>query len=71
MIFTMERGLQLGSWLDYRFFLNSLALAARELDLHTCLQLSWSHYHDVIRECLDIPESEIVVCGMSLGYADT
>lgn len=70
MIFTMERELQLGSWLDYGFFLNSLALAARGFNLHTCLQLSWSHYHDVIRDCLDIPQSEIVVCGMSLGYAD-
>jgi nitroreductase len=70
MIFTIDRYLQKGSWLDYGIFLQSIMLAARDFDLHTCCQAAWRHYHDVIRTAIGIPENEVIVCGMSLGYAD-
>jgi nitroreductase len=70
LIFTIDRYLQMGSWLDYGIFLQSIMLAARDFDLDTCAQASWRHYHDVVRTVVDIPENEIIVCGMSLGYAD-
>jgi nitroreductase len=70
MIFTIDRYLQHGSWLDYGLFLQSIMLAAREFDLHTCCQAAWRHYHDVVRMIVDVPDNEIIVCGMSLGHAD-
>jgi nitroreductase len=70
LIFTIDRSLERGSWLDYGIFLQSVMLAARDYALHTCCQAAWRHYHDVIRAVIDIPRDEIVVCGMSLGYAD-
>ncbi len=70
LIFTIERSLQQGSWLDYGIFLQSLMLAAGDLGLDTCAQAAWRHYHDIIRSQLDLPQNEIVVCGMSLGYGD-
>jgi nitroreductase len=70
LIFTIDRSLQHGSWLDYGIFLQSLMLAAADAGLDTCAQAAWRHYHDVIRPLCRIPENEIVVCGMSLGYGD-
>lgn len=70
MIFTIDRRLEKGSWLDYGMFIQSIMLAARDYGLDTCAQAAWRHYHDVLREHLQIPDGDIVVCGLSLGYAD-
>lgn len=70
MIFTIERIMEIGSWLDYGTFLQNIMIAARGLGLHTCPQAAFAKYHTIISKHLDIPENEMVVCGMSLGYAD-
>jgi nitroreductase len=70
LIFTIDKSLQHGSWLDYGIFLQSLMLAANDVGLGACAQAAWRHYHDIIRPLCGIPENEIIVCGMSLGYAD-
>jgi nitroreductase len=71
MIFTIDRVLERGSWLDHGMFLESIMVAARGFGLHTCPQAAFAPFHRVIRAELGIPEGEIVVCGMSLGHEDT
>jgi len=71
MIFTIDKALELGSWLDYGMFLQNIMVAARGAGLHSCPQAAWAKYHSVIRGVLDIPETEEIVCGMSLGYENT
>ncbi len=70
MIFTIERQMQQGQWADLGMFLQSIMLLAREHGLHTCPQEAWAVWHRVIREYLHVPESEMIFCGMALGYAD-
>jgi nitroreductase len=70
-IFTMNRVMEQGSWLDYGMFLQNIMVAARGRQLDTCPQAAFTQYHKVIGEVLQIPDDELVVCGMSLGYADT
>ncbi len=70
MIFTIDRRLATGSWLDYGMFLQNIMTAARARGLDTCPQAAWAHYHKAIRPVLDLRPEEIVVCGMALGYAD-
>jgi nitroreductase len=69
-IFTIDRTLERGSWLDYGMFLQNLMLAAKARGLDTCPQISFVKYHDIIRRHLPITDRETVVCGMSMGYAD-
>jgi nitroreductase len=69
LIFTIDRDLELGSWLDYGMFLQSVMLAARARGLDTCPQAAIAQAQEILREELQIPETEQVVCGMSLGYA--
>ena len=70
LIFTIERVMQQGSWLDYGMFLQSLMVAARARGLDTCPQAAFTQFHAIIAEQLQLPDTEMVVCGMSLGYAD-
>ncbi|MDP7539261.1 MAG: nitroreductase [Alphaproteobacteria bacterium] len=70
MIFTIERILEIGSWLDYGMFLQSIMVAARAKGLHTCAQAAFARFPDIIRKHLIIPHDEIVICGMSMGYLD-
>jgi nitroreductase len=69
-IFTIDRVMEQGSWLDYGMFLQNIMVAARGRELDTCPQAAFTQYHKVISEVLQIPDSQRVVCGMSLGYAD-
>ncbi len=71
LIFTLEKVLEKGSWVDLGIFIQSVMLAARAYGVDTCAQGAWAQYYDVVRDCLGIPDSEIVVCGMSMGHADT
>lgn len=70
LIFTIDRRLNKGSWVDLGMFLQSVMIAARGRDLHTCPQAAFAPYHRQIRPILGIPDEEIVVCGMALGHED-
>lgn len=71
LIFTIDRRLVRSSWLDYGMFMQNIMLAARARGLDTCTQIAWSVFHKIITEELQVPSHQMVVCGMSLGYADS
>ena len=71
LIFSIDRVLEQGSWLDYGMFLQNIMVAARGRGLDTCPQAAFNPFHRVIHEQLQMPENEALVCGMALGYADS
>lgn len=70
LIFTIDRVMDQGSWLDYGMFLENIMIAARGRGLDTCPQAAFTQFHRIIEQQLGIPENEMVVCGMALGYGD-
>lgn len=70
IVFTIDRRLEIGSWLDYGIFLGNVMTAARGFGLDTCPQAAFAPHHRTIRDHLAIPAEEVVVCGMALGHAD-
>jgi len=70
LIFTIDRVMEQGSWLDYGMFLQNIMVAARGRGLDTCPQAAFTQYHRIIAEQLALPANETVVCGMALGWAD-
>ncbi|MDE2594556.1 MAG: nitroreductase [Burkholderiales bacterium] len=71
MVFTIDRIMGRGSWLDYGMFLQNIMVAARGRGLDTCPQAAFNHFHDVLEAHLGLdPSKEMVVASMSLGYAD-
>lgn len=70
LVFTIDRKLEKGSWLDYGMFLQTIMLAARARGLHTCPEASIASYPDIVRRELGLTGVWVVICGMALGYAD-
>ncbi|MNN67512.1 Nitroreductase family protein [compost metagenome] len=70
IIFTTDRTMEQGSWLDFGMFLQNVMLMARTFDLDTCPQAAFNKYHRLISEHLNLPSDQKMVCAMSLGYAD-
>jgi nitroreductase len=70
LIFSIDRDMEKGSWLDMGMFIQSVMLAARGEGLETCPQAAFASFPGVVQAVADIPAQEMVVCGMALGYAD-
>lgn len=70
LMFTIDRDMELGSWLDYGMFLQSIMIAARAEGLETCPQAAFAAYWDTVQAELKIPDSQMIVCGMAVGFAD-
>jgi nitroreductase len=70
LLFTIDRSLERGSWLDYGMFLQAIMTAARGRGLDTCPQAAFTQFHRLIADYLGCSENEQLVCGMSLGFAD-
>ena len=70
LMFTIDRIMRQGSWLDFGMFLQSIMVGARGFGLDTCPQAAFTPFHRIIMPAIGAPENEQLVCGMSLGYRD-
>ncbi|OGB18099.1 MAG: nitrobenzoate reductase [Burkholderiales bacterium RIFCSPLOWO2_12_67_14] len=70
LMFTLDRVMGRGSLVDYGMFMQNLMVAARGHGLHTCPQAAWNGFAKIILPHIGAGENEMLVCGMSLGYAD-
>jgi nitroreductase len=70
LMFTIDRIMGRGSLLDYGMFLQSVMVAARARGLHTCPQAAWNSFSGLILPHIGAGANEMLVCGLSLGYAD-
>jgi nitroreductase len=69
LIVTIDRRLEVGSWLDLGMFVQNVMLAAAGRGLQSCPQETFSKYHRILRPLLSIPAEQMVVCGVSIGRA--
>lgn len=70
LMFTLDRVMGRGSLVDYGMFLQNIMVAARARGLHTCPQAAWNGFAKIILPHVGAGADEMLVCGMSLGYAD-
>lgn len=70
LIFSIDRDLEKGSWLDLGGFLQTIMILASARGLDTCPQASWANYGDTVRTELGIPETRLIVGGMAIGHAE-
>lgn len=70
LMVTIDRDLEIGSWLDLGMFVQNILIVAQAHDLNSCPQAIFARFHPVVRRELAIPDSEIVVCGVAIGKAD-
>lgn len=70
LIFTINRIMGKGSYLDYGMFMENVMVSAVGHGLATCAQAAFNQFHKIIERQLSLPANEAVVCGMALGYED-
>jgi nitroreductase len=70
LMFTIDRVMGRGSLMDYGMFLQNIMVAARGHGLHTCPQAAWNGFAKIILPHIGAGADEMLVCGMSLGFAD-
>lgn len=58
-------------WSDLGMFLQTFMLLAIEAGLSTCAQESWSIKSDSVASFVKADESEMLFCGMAVGYEDS
>lgn len=57
-------------WSDLGMFLQTFMLLAKEAGLDTCAQEAWSMKHDSVSKFVNAEDSDILFCGMAIGYRD-
>ena len=70
LILTVSRHPLAGGLIDAGLFLQAFMLLARQAGLDTCPQAAFIDFYPVLRRHLDLPDDQIVVCGLALGHAD-
>jgi nitroreductase len=68
LIVTIDRRLEVGSWLDLGMFVQNVMLVAAGRGLQSCPQETLAKYHRILRPMLSIPAEQMVVCGISIGH---
>jgi nitroreductase len=57
-------------WSDLGMFLQTFMLLAKEAGLDTCAQEAWSMKHDSVSKFVKAEDSDMLFCGMAIGYRD-
>jgi len=70
LMFTVDRAMGRGSLLDFGGFMQNIMVAARARGLDTCPQAAWNGFAKIVMPHIGAGDNEMLVCGMSLGYAD-
>ena len=68
MIITIDKAFAVNGWGHVGMFIQNICLSAIDNDMGTCLQESWSIYPETVKDVLNIPDNEVVWCGIALGY---
>jgi len=70
LFLLIDRDLGRGSLMDCGMFLQNMMLAALDAGLATCPQAAWVPFDATVRAILGAPDTQMLVCGVALGYAD-
>lgn len=70
LLVTIERAFGSGGFMDLGMCLHGLLMAAHAEGLGACAIGALASYPEIVRRELGLPGSEIVVCGVALGWPD-
>jgi nitroreductase len=70
MFFIVDERMGHAQWAHIGMFMQSIALAALERGVSTCMQEAWAAVRSSLKSHFALDPHELVYCGMALGYAD-
>jgi len=70
LFFVIDERMGHAQWAHLGMFILSVALAAQERSLGTCIQEAWVSFREPLKGALGLGAQELVYCGMALGLPD-
>ena len=70
LMFTLHKLMVPGSLVDLGMYLQNVVTAARARGIDTCVQAAFATVHKIVRQKLSFDADHVLICGMSMGYAD-
>jgi nitroreductase len=70
LFFIIDERMGHAQWAHLGMFMQSIALAALERGVSSCMQEAWATLRLSLKAHFTLDEREMVYCGMALGYAD-
>jgi nitroreductase len=70
LFFVIEKTMGHGQWAHLGMFMQSVALAAIERGVSSCMQEAWARMRAPLASHFALADGEMIYCGMALGYAD-
>jgi nitroreductase len=70
LFFSIDRTMGPPQWSDLGMYVQTVMLLARGEGLHTCGIEAWTHWHKTVSIYLNLPNEQMLFCGMALGHAD-
>ncbi len=70
LFFVIDKAMGHGQWAHLGMFMQSLALAAIERGVGSCMQEAWARMRLPLATHFALADEEMIYCGMALGYAD-
>jgi nitroreductase len=71
LFFVIDKAMGHGQWAHLGMFMQSMALAAIERGVQSCMQEAWARMRTPLAGHFVLRDDEMIYCGMALGYADT
>ncbi len=71
LFFIIDRRMGHGQWAHLGMFMQTIALAAEERGVQSCMQEVWMRIRESLHARFKLEPTEMIYCGMALGYADT
>lgn len=69
LFFVIDKRMGYGQWAHLGMFMQSIALAAVERGVSSCMQEAWALLRAPLHAHFALDENEMIYCGMALGYA--
>jgi nitroreductase len=71
LFFIIDKAMGHGQWAHLGMFMQSVALAALDRGVQSCMQEAWGRMRAPLAAHFGLGDHEMIYCGMALGYADT
>jgi len=70
LFLVIDRRMGRGQWAHLGMFMQSIALAALDRGLGTCMQEAWAPLRRTLAAHFVLPADEMVYCAIALGHPD-
>jgi nitroreductase len=71
IFFVIDKSMGHGQWAHMGMLMQTICLVAEERGIATCMQEAWGMVRKTLATHFELPENEMIYCGMALGYEDT